>query len=81
MSKQRFEDFKEIVELALKNEATRDARLILVGRISYALEVAELTFVEAHTLEDLLGGRMEWQDAYEIALSGATAQSVYHLPA
>ncbi|MEX0271073.1 hypothetical protein AB3R30_18205 [Leptolyngbyaceae cyanobacterium UHCC 1019] len=81
MSKQRFEDFKEIVELALKNEAPRDARLILVGRISYALEVGELTFTEAHTLEDLLGGRSEWQDAYEIALSGATDHSLYHLPA
>ncbi|GEM_PF-922210 len=81
MSKQRFEDFKEIVELALKNEATRDARLILVGRISYALEVGELTFTEAHRLEDWLGGRAEWQDAYEIAVSGATDQSVYQLPA
>lgn len=79
MSKQRFEDFKEIVELALKNDAPREARLILVGRISYALEIGELSFTEAHALEDLLGGRQEWQTAYEMALSGATEESTYQL--
>jgi thiazole synthase len=81
MTQVRFNDFAEIIDIALQNQISRDAKLILVGRISYALELGELTFTEAQQLEDKLGGRQQWQEAYEIALSGATENSLYQLPA
>jgi hypothetical protein len=81
MSQVRFNDFVEIIDVALQNQISRDAILILVGRISYALEIGELSFTEAHQLEDRLGGRQQWQDAYEMALSGETSSSLYQLPA
>jgi hypothetical protein len=81
MSQIRFNDFAEIIDVALQNQISRDATLILVGRISYALEIGELSFNEAHQLEDKLGGRHQWQDAYEMALSGETDNSLYQLPA
>jgi thiazole synthase len=81
MSQVRLNDFAEIIDLALQNQISRDAKLILVGRISYALEIGELSFTEAHQLEEKLGGRQQWQEAYEIALSGETENSLYQLPA
>lgn len=81
MSQVRFNDFEEIIDVALKNKISRDAILILVGRISYALEMGELSFPEARQLEDKLGGRSQWQAAYEMALSGETEESPYQLPA
>lgn len=47
MSQVRFNDFEEIIDVALKNNISRDAILILVGQISYALEMGELSFPEA----------------------------------
>jgi hypothetical protein len=55
-----YESLKEIVEMAIQNKATRDAILIIVGRISYAVERRELTLREARKLEDMLGGRSQW---------------------
>ncbi len=81
MSQVRFSDFAEIIDTALRNQISRDAKLILVGRISYALEIGELSFAESHQLEEKLGGRQQWQEAYEIALSGETENSRYQLPA
>jgi hypothetical protein len=81
MSQIRFNDFAEIIDIAQKNQISRDAKLILVGRISYALELGDLTFAEAQQLEDQLGGRQQWQEAYEMALSGETENSLYQLPA
>jgi hypothetical protein len=81
MSQIRFNDFAEIIDVALQNRISRDAILILVGRISYALEIGELSFAEAHQLEEKLGGRQQWKDAYEIALSGGGDNSLYQLPA
>jgi hypothetical protein len=81
MSQIRFTDFAQIIDVALQNHIDRDATLILVGRISYALEIGELSFTEAHQLEEKLGGRQQWQEAYEMALSGATDHSLYQLPA
>jgi thiazole synthase len=81
MSQVRSNDFAEIIDLALQNQISRDAKLILVGRISYALEIGELSFTEAHQLEEKLSGRQQWQEAYEIALSGETENSLYQLPA
>lgn len=81
MSQVRFEDFKEIIDLALINQLPRDAKLILVGRISYALENGDLTFDEASKLENLMGGRKQWRDAYEMALSGSTESSSNQLTA
>jgi hypothetical protein len=81
MTQIRFNDFAEIIDIAQQNKISRDAKLILVGRISYALELGELTFAEAQQLEDQLGGRQQWQEAYEMALSGETENSLYQLPA
>jgi hypothetical protein len=81
MSQIRFNDFEEIIDVALKNRISRDAILILVGRVSYALEMGELSFAEARQLEEKLGGRSQWKDAYEMALSGETEYSLHQLPA
>jgi len=74
-----FEDFKEIIDTGIKNSISRDAKLIIVGRISYAVERAELTLKEAEELENMLGGRSQWQDAYELAIAGATESDKYQL--
>jgi uncharacterized protein YciW len=81
MSQIRFNDFEEIIDVALKNRISRDAILILVGRVSYALEMGELSFAEARQLEEKLGGRSQWKDAYEMALSGETEHRLHQLPA
>lgn len=80
MSQLRFDAFKEIIDLAAQNDAPRDTRLILVGRISYAKEVGELSGIEALELETRLGGRIQWQAAYEFAI-GSIPSSLNHLPA
>jgi hypothetical protein len=77
--KKRFEDFKEIIELAQKNSFPIEAKLIIVGRISYASEIDELSLDEAKELENMLGGRNQWQDAFEMALSGAIDSSPYQM--
>jgi thiazole synthase len=77
--KVRFDNFEEIIRTALKNKLSLEAKLIIVGRISYAREVGELTLKEAKELEDMLGGRSQWQDAYEVALAGATDSDKYQL--
>jgi hypothetical protein len=70
MSQIRFNDFAEIIDVALQNRISRYSILILVGRISYALEIGELSFAEARQLEDNLGDRQQWKETYEMALSG-----------
>jgi hypothetical protein len=77
--KKRFEDFKEIIELAQKNSLPIEAKLIIVGRISYASEIDELSLDEAKELENMLGGRNQWQDAFEMALSGAIDSSPHQM--
>jgi hypothetical protein len=72
MSQVRFEDFEQVIDLAIANKIGHDATLILVGRLSYALEVGELTFAQMQILGEKLGGRRQWQEAYELALSGET---------
>jgi hypothetical protein len=81
MSQVRFQDFEQVIDLAIQNKIGRDATLILVGRISYALEIGELTFAEMQVLEEKLGGRRQWQEAYELALSGEIEDSLYQVPA
>jgi hypothetical protein len=75
MSQVRFQDFEQVIDLAIANKIGHDAILILVGRLSYALEIGELTFSEMQVLEEKLGGRRQWQEAYELALSGETGDS------
>jgi hypothetical protein len=72
MSQVRFQDFEQVIDLAIANKLGHDAILILVGRLSYALEIGELTFSEMQVLEEKLGGRRQWQEAYDLALSGKT---------
>lgn len=81
MSQVRFQDFEQVIDLAIANKIGHDATLILVGRLSYALEVGESTFSEMHVLEEKLGGRRQWQEVYELALSGETEDSLYQGPA
>jgi hypothetical protein len=81
MSQVRFQDFEQVIDLAIANKIGHDATLILVGRLSYALEVGELTFSEMQVLEEKLGGRRQWQEAYELALSGETEDSLYQVSA
>lgn len=77
--KVRFDNFEEIIQLAIKNELPFEAKLIIVGRISYAREMGELSHKEAKDLENMLGGRQQWQDAYEMALAGAVENDKYQL--
>ncbi len=63
----RFDDFKEIIQLAIKNGLSLEAKLIIIGRISYASEIGELTINEAEELENMLGDQKEWQDAFQMA--------------
>jgi hypothetical protein len=44
MSQIRFNDFVGVIDVAFQNRISRDAILILVGRVSYALEIGELSF-------------------------------------
>jgi hypothetical protein len=52
MSQVRFQDFEQVIDLAIANQIGHDAILILVGRLSYALEIGELTFSEMQVLEE-----------------------------
>jgi len=74
-----FEDFKEIIDIAIKNSIDRDAKLIIVGRISYAVERAELTLKEAEELENMLGDPKQWQEAFQMAIAGARDNDKYQL--
>lgn len=65
-----FEDLRETVESAVAHSADRDARLILVGQISYAVVAGDITPNQGEELEAKLGKREEWKDALEMALFG-----------
>jgi len=50
-----FEDFQEIIERENRNQMPRDAKLIILGEIIYAVTRNELTNQEAWELEEMLG--------------------------
>ena len=65
-----FQEFEEIVNSGIKNNMPRDARLILVGEILYAVTRDELSNKEGWLLENMLGGREEWEKGLEYAIFG-----------
>ncbi|MEG4851881.1 thiazole synthase [Microcoleus sp. B5-D4] len=65
-----FQEFEEIVNNGIKNNMPRDARLIIVGEILYAVTRDELTNKEGWLLENMLGGREEWEKGLEYAIFG-----------
>jgi len=65
-----FQEFEEIVNSGIKNNMPRDARLIIVGEILYAVTKDELTNKEGWLLENMLGGREEWEKGLEYAIFG-----------
>jgi thiazole synthase len=65
-----FSEFKEIVECGLKNNMPRDAKLITVGQILYAVTRDDLTIKEGWLLEEMMGGRKQWEEALEYSIFG-----------
>ncbi len=66
--KDAFNEFKEIIQTGLKNNMPRDAKLITVGQIIHAVTRDELTNKEGWLLEEMMGGRTEWEDALEFSI-------------
>lgn len=66
-----FEEFKERIEQGLAHQMPRDAKLIILGQILYAVTRDELTNLQAWQLEELLGGREQWQDGLTDAVLGS----------
>ena len=65
-----FSEFKEIVARGLENNMPRDAKLITVGQILYAVSHDDLTIEEAWKLEEMMGGRTQWEEALEYSIFG-----------
>ncbi|HAT14675.1 MAG TPA: thiazole synthase, partial [Microcoleaceae bacterium UBA11344] len=65
-----FNEFEEVIQTGLKNNMPRDAKLITVGQIIYAVTRDELTNKEGWRLEEMLGGRTQWEDALEYSIFG-----------
>lgn len=65
-----FEEFQELIERGLKNNMPKEAKLIILGQILYAVTRDELTNQEGWQLEELLGGREQWKDALSYAIFG-----------
>src|SRR6476469_9107595 len=65
-----FNEFEEIIQRGLKNNMPRDAKLITVGQILYAVTRDELTNKEGWQLEAMLGGRKNWEEALEYSIFG-----------
>ena len=63
-------DFEEIIERGLQNNMPYDAKLIIMGQIIYAVTPDELSIEEGWELENMLGGREQWEQAFEYAILG-----------
>ncbi len=57
-----FEDFQDLINRGHKSNMTRDAKLIILGQILYAVTCNELTNQQAWKLEEMLGNRQDWED-------------------
>ena len=68
-----FEDFKEKIESAVSKGMPRDAKLIVLGQISYAVIRNEITHRQAEELKQLMGNPDEWESAMEWAVFGDVA--------
>ena len=56
-----FEDFQDMINRGQQNNMTRDAKLIILGQILYAVTRNELTNQQAWKLEEMLGNRQDWE--------------------
>jgi thiazole synthase len=65
-----FEDFKQRIEAAVKRNMPRDAKLVVLGQISYAVIRDEITHRQADELKRMMGNPVEWEDAMEWAIFG-----------
>ncbi len=70
-----FEEFKDLIERGLANQMPHDAKLIILGQILYAVTRDELTNQQAWQLEDLLGGREQWQNSLTYAVFGSDPEA------
>ena len=70
-----FEIFKERIKKGQINNMPRDAKLILLGQILYAVTRNELTNQEAWELEEMLGNREEWEEGLSYAIFGEFIQA------
>jgi thiazole synthase len=71
-----FENFKDRIERSKINKIPRDAKLIILGQILYAVTRNELSEKQGWELEEMLGGREEWEDALAYAIFGEAKENV-----
>ncbi|MBA3924026.1 MAG: hypothetical protein H0X31_20950 [Nostocaceae cyanobacterium] len=71
-----FKEFKEIIEIGLQNNMPRDAKLIMVGQILNAVACNQLTIEEGQKLEEIMGGRKEWEEALGYAIFGYYSKDI-----
>ena len=65
-----FENFQDLINRGQQNNMTRDAKLIILGQILYAVTRNELNNDQAWKLEEMLGGREQWEDDLAYAIFG-----------
>jgi thiazole synthase len=70
MKTNAFLSLKEVIEKAGRNEMLRDAKLIMLGRIIELAGTDSLTNDQGYELEDLMGGRDQFEPAMSYALLG-----------
>ena len=56
-----FNDFKDLIKRGQQNQMSKNAKLIILGQILYAVSRNELTNKQAWELEEMLGDRQEWE--------------------
>ena len=56
-----FDDFKDMIKRGQENHMSKNAKLIILGQILYAVTRNELTNKQAWELEAMLGERQEWE--------------------
>ena len=69
----RYETLNEVVDLAVANDMGERPKLVLVGRIAYAVERGEITLDEASELRDRLGVPDDIGEVMAYAASGEPA--------
>ena len=71
-----FDNFKDRIERGKIKKIPRDAKLIILGQILYAVTRNELSEKQGWELEEMLGGRDEWEDALAYAIFGEGKEMV-----
>ena len=71
-----FDYFSVLIEKGLKNGMPRDAKLIILGEILYAVTRDELTNQQGLELEQMMGSRQEWDEALAYAIYGNSEEGL-----